>query len=433
MNLLRSFFGDPAEKLEEKGDTLRLAGQWREATWFYRQALEVSKTGSPRRERLAALEADASGRAFRALLDEAESLARRRLHSEALETLDDAERFASGGEERAILLARRAGLHEAFSGSPEPAPLAPDEAETDSEPGDEVERVFRSRLDGRSAAERRRLLALGPAGRRGFVLLGQGDAPAAMAAFQEEIAGRPQDWVARELMAHALEGLGRLDEARQEYEAAYRRAPDHHVLVLEVSRLLRERLDDPVAALERIDAAVRRHPPSTETLDLYMERVSLLVQQQRLPEAVGGLTELLAEPSLDHGFLRFNRGGLLEQLGRLEEAEADLRAAVEAAPSNVLYLERLADFSFRARRDASGAIASLDRALTIDAHDFAARRGGLGTSPDRARLQYKAARALFVLGRMAEAQARVREGLIVCHDPRVEEALLDLRRDLGSF
>lgn len=433
MKFLRGLFGDPADAHEERGDLLRLAGQWREAAWFYGQAIDAARDEA-RREKLRRLEDEAARQAFRQLLEESASLARRRLYADAESRLRDAEPFARNLEDESVLRARRLALGE---GAGEPAPpstVAPPVADGDEDAGsagdDRFAREFRERMAGRPASERRRFETLGPDGRRGFVELGAGDHAAALEAFQKETAARPECWVALELMAQALEGLGRFDEAIRHYESAYRRAPDRHVLLLEVARILKDRLGKPDTALERLERAALRHEPAPDGLDLHMERVFLRVDLGRDTEALYLLDQLLAVPGMDRGVLYFNRAGLHEQAGRLEEAEVDLREAIEAAPGNVLYLERAADLIFRARRDLDSALELLDRALRVDAHDFAGRRGGLGTSPDRARLQFKAARLLYLLDRLPEARARVDEGLIVCNDPRVEEALLDLRRDL---
>jgi tetratricopeptide (TPR) repeat protein len=434
MKLFRSIFGESAEVLEERGDALRLAGQWREAAWFYGRAREAAR-GAALRERLEGREREATHQAFRQMLDEADSLARRRLSREALDLLAEAERFAQGGEDEAIVAARRMALRDADGGGPAPGiglpPAAPVEDGVALD-GGELGRAFQERLVGRPDSERRRYESLGIDGRRGFVQLGAGDHAAALESFEKENAVRPESWVVRELAAQALEGLGRSEEACQQYEAAYRRAPDRSILLLEIARILRDRLGRPEEALERLETAARRHPPAPESLELHLERVFLRHELGRPDDAVALLTELMHEPSLDRAFLAFNRGGIHEQVGRIEEAERDLKEAVSLAPDNVLYLERVADLIFRARRDAGEALELLDQALAVDAHDFAGRRGGLGNSPDRARLQFKAARILFVLDRTGEAAGRVEEGLIVSHDPRVHEALLDLRREIRA-
>lgn len=438
MNLFRSLFGESAEVMEERGDALRLSGQWREAAWFYGRARATARSAALR-QRLEEREDEAMRHAFRQMLDEAESLRRRRLHPEALDLLGEASRFTRNPEDEAILAARRLALAERTGGevrgSAPARPEAPPWAAAPGEPSGhlaELDRAFEERLVGRPESERRRFESLGPDGRAGFVRLGGADFSLALESFERENRIRPESWVIRELMAQALEGLGRSEEACQQYEAAYRRAPDRIILVLEIARILRDRLGRPKEALDRLEAAARRHPPAPDTLDLHLERVLLQQELGRPEEAIRLVTELLADSSLDGAFLAFNRAGLLESLDRVDEAETDLKTAIALEPQNILYLERLADLIYRARRDPEEGLALLDQALAVDAHDFAGGRGGLGTSPDRARLQYKAARILFLLDRFAEAANRIEEGLIVSHDPRVHEALLGLSRDIRA-
>ena len=163
-----------------------------------------------------------------------------------------------------------------------------------------------------------------------------------------------------------------------------------------------------------------------------LERVFLRQELGRPDDAIRLVTELMSEPTLNRAFLAFNRAGLFEPLDRLDEAESDLKMAIALEPQNILYLERMADLIYRARRDPEEGLSLLDQALAVDAHDFAGGRGGLGTSPDRARLQFKAARILFLLDRLLEAGRRIEEGLIVSHDPRVHEALLGLSREIRA-
>ena len=438
MSFFRSLFGDSAEVLEERGDALRLSGQWREAAWFYGRARAASRS-EPHRQRLEEREAEAIRQAFRQMLDEAESLGRRRMNAEALELLADASRFVRNSEDEAILAARRMALaerssFEANGSSPARMEATPADGEPRGLAGNdsEVERAFDDRLVGRPESERRRFESLGAHGRQGFVQLGNGDFPASLESFERENVIHPESWVVRELMAQALEGLGRSEEACQQYEAAYRRAPDRTVLLLEIARVLRDRLGRPGDALDRLEEAARHHPPGPDTLDLHLERVILRQEQGRSHDAIHVVTELMTEPTLNQALLAFNRAGLFESMERWDDAAADLQTAMSLEPQNILYLERMADLIYRARRDPEEGLRLLDQALTVDAHDFAGGRGGLGTSPDRARLQFKAARILFLLDRFADAGSRIEEGLIVSHDPRVHEALLGLRREIRA-
>lgn len=428
MKLFRTLFGDRIERLEEKGDELRLNGYWREASWFYRQALEALPPGpAPLRDRLAAREAETRGLAFRQMLEDAEERAGRGRSAEVLEILRQAEAFAGSDEEREMVAARRAGIEGRPTHAAAPGATPPGGAERSEE-----EARFRQRLSSRPEAERKRLAGLGRAGRAGYLALLDGDFAAAATALQREVLERPEAAAGRELLARAFEGLGHHEEARQQYEAACRRSPERCRLAMEVSRVLRDGLGDGARALARVEEACQGSPPAPASLSLHMERVFLLAETGRFAEAIRVLDDLLACPGLDRGLLLYNRAGLLQEAGRYEEAVSDVAAAIEAAPANPLYLERMADLLFGLGGDLPRALQLLDGALAIDANDFVARKGGPGVSPDRARLQFKAGRVLCRLNRPEEALTRVDEALVVCWDPLVEEALLDLRRSLTA-
>jgi tetratricopeptide (TPR) repeat protein len=253
-----------------------------------------------------------------------------------------------------------------------------------------------------------------------------------MERLEREVVTRPESASARERLARALEKEGRYSEAVRHFESAYHRNPEGISLILDIARLLRERLADTVAARERLDQGCRRHRPSAASFTLHLERAFALAEADRDEEAIASLLPLLTIPGIDTGVVLFNRAGFLEKAGRHEEAISDLAAAIEHSPSNLMYFERLADLLFRPEGDPERALACLERALAADAHDFGVRKKKGGASPDRARLQFKAARILFFLDRIDEARTCVDQGLIVCWDPRVEEALLELRRELNE-
>ena len=63
--------------------------------------------------------------------------------------------------------------------------------------------------------------------------------------------------------------------------------------------------------------------------------------------------------------IRYNLGLLQQQMGLLPEAEASLRAAIEAEPGNLDYLYALADHLAR-RGDLRGALAVTDQMISTN-------------------------------------------------------------------
>lgn len=441
--LLHTLFGDPTEALEDRGDELRLSGFHREAAWYYRQALQrLGAAGSAaRRQALGARFAECRASALRQILEEAETMRERGRRREALALLSDAERFAEGAEERIEVQGRRQSLMErpersvpasqapAAAGSrrlPGPGPL-------DSPgPGSEGGGHDPSDSDREDPSGFSRFaVAPGVEPDRAALREIARDPDAAVLRFTEETRTHPESAIAHEFLAEALKATGKPLEARVQYEAAYRRNPERLRVVVESARLTRDELADPAGALLRLEQACRRHRPTGVSLPLHLERLLLLARLKRRDEALAGFAELLSVSGLDRGALHFNRAGVLEQAEELAAARADLEAAIQLAPDNLLYRERLADLCVREREPLELGLRHLEEALELAAHDFARPSRG-GFSPDRARLTYKAARILYLLERDEEARDRIEEAMIVCRDPRVQEALLELRRDLGN-
>jgi hypothetical protein len=163
--------------------------------------------------------------------------------------------------------------------------------------------------------------------------------------------------------------------------------------------------------------------------DFHLDRALFLGRAGRADAALAVLDRLAEARALEPEVLSFNRAGLLESAGRAEEAIAVLAEASAAGKARPLLLERLSDLLLRTRQDGEGALARIEEALTALAHDLSRRPGG---SSERARLLFKAGRALYLLGRDDEARHRVDSALAICSDPLIQEALVQLRRDLDG-
>lgn len=484
--ILRSLFGDPAETLEDRGDELRLNGFPREAVYFYGQALQgLPRTAmAARREKLERKLAECREATFRRLLEEAESLEARGRRREALTLLTDAELFAQATEEVDIARARRQRLEARLHGRlPARAGAAGAGAQVPGAvrgqdpfaPGASLPRTLppggADIVPGLKPAEGGWGAHAPAPPASPWQDLAVADTPEVrVARLQAEVQAHPESSLAHEALGEAYRSVGRLEDARAAYEAAYQRNPERLRLVIEAARLMRGEPEGEAPAaggpgrgaipeaearlrlergIQRLEQACRRHRPTPASLPLHTERLLWLAEAGRVDEALAGFGDLLSVTGLDRGFLHFNRAGVQEQAGLLEGARADLEAAVQAAPDHVLYRERLSDVCVRLRDRLPEALARLQEALDLDAHDFSRKdlvglapvdaRGRTGSSaaraafsPDRARLLFKMARILYLLERDDEARARVADALVICRDPRVEEALLELRRSLGA-
>lgn len=204
--------------------------------------------------------------------------------------------------------------------------------------------------------------------------------------------------------ALALHGAGRLDQALAAYDAALARRPAQATgLIFKGAALAQAgRLPEALPLLadsfamrpeRRFNAAARRvlllaigAAGKVETPDgpVYRERRSAipalcawgmgLLRVRRAEEALGFFEHALRlQPKLAVGLLQ--RGLAHEQLGRLDRAEADCRAALEIDPESAMGHMALGRL-LNARRDYVGSIASLERALALSP-DHATAIGGL--------------------------------------------------------
>ncbi len=423
MKIFRTLFGGEHEKLEDCGDELFEGEKWSEASWFFREALRTLPDDDGRdRQRLERKDAAASRRAYEELLARSETRAEASDWEGGMRLLGEALEFAESETERSAVLSRRHWIEERRKfrqSADDNAGIARDEAAR-----------FHRELRRLSREEADRILRLGDAGRRGYLCQVDGDHAAARDQLAAEVAASPESIAARELLATSLDRLGLYEEARSEILEALKRDPDRLPAILELARLQRDRFGTPAAALEVLEQACHRIPPGRKSIGLHLERTILLAEMGGVEDALASLDRLLAVPGLDRGILIFNRAGVLEACGRFDEAIDDLRSAVAATPSSVLFLERLADLLFRRGTAPEEGLDCLTRALGLDAHDFTSRGPRDAFSPNRARLLYKIALFHAVLDNLGEAAACADEALTVCSEPAIQEAILRLRRDV---
>jgi predicted O-linked N-acetylglucosamine transferase (SPINDLY family) len=150
--------------------------------------------------------------------------------------------------------------------------------------------------------------------------------------------------------AFALQRAGKLREAADIYGRILRAAPQNFD-ALHALALIRFQSGDVVEAERLIAAALNVRPDAVEPL---INRGSMLAQLQRYQEALsdfGRVVEL--RPGWVPGWL--NRGRLLGHLGRAQEALANFERALQIEPRNPEALRFRADILFMVKRNAEAA------------------------------------------------------------------------------
>jgi tetratricopeptide (TPR) repeat protein len=171
------------------------------------------------------------------------------------------------------------------------------------------------------------------------------------------------------------------------------------------SRPGRHDADDPIdnaRSLGRVGEADEAEAVLRAGLESNPDDVSLVRELGSLVGSVGRYEEALElfERAVaidgDHSGAQRGKAKSLRLLGRLAEAEATVRAALESHPNDLRILIELG-YVLSAQRRYEDAMAAFDRALRVDAGDLHAVEGK--------------ARSLRLLGRLAEAEATVRAAL----------------------
>jgi tetratricopeptide (TPR) repeat protein len=282
--------------------------------------------------------------------------------------------------------------------------------------------------------------------RYGQILLSGSEEDRAKALEQAEalIEAKPEGWRAWLLKGRALELLGRDDEAREAYEAARERAPEHGAPLYMLAEFHRRHGDREAAeplyrelveregnaaawrALAAFLAADRRHDDEAEAAyRAALERATpaergrarrelagFLFARDRFAAAEAVLREAIADDPDDFALLRA-LAEMHDRAGDPAEAEAVLLEAVEARPDDPRPLLVVSQYRER-RGDLAGALEAAEQALAI--------------RPDAVVSRVRKAELLIALG-MAEddpqptAQGRAIVNALLGGDPNLPEAL----------
>lgn len=273
---------------------------------------------------------------------------------------------------------------------------------------------------------------------------------AGMAALDRELGSGEQSLhrsVLRHNRAQVLTGLGRLEEALEEYRAVIEADPHYPEYHLDLGNLL-QRMGRAAEAAAAYETATRLGPPFPE---LYYNRGDL---RNGLGDVEGALADFGYVLDLDPTFLDayVNRVGLLLDLEELDAAESDVLAGLALEPTHPMLLAALG--RIRAERgEAETAWEAFDAALAADPDLVAALCGratlayeagdaegaledlrrAVSLEPSNPATRYNRAFVLRSVGRWAEAvddlDAAARE------DPEDEEiaaALAECRAGMAS-
>ncbi len=223
---------------------------------------------------------------------------------------------------------------------------------------------------------------------------------AAVKAFKEAQRLAPQDAAVRSALGVALRGLGRKEEALAAQADAVRLAPGNATYHGNLGNLLMEmdRLDEAIAAYRQADALepnlpghmlnlavalcdannyeevielLHRVPRTPEAMPRYHTCYgNALMGQKRYPEAVAAYQAAAAAGSRE-AKLFHNLGTTLGYLGRLEEAAAAYRKALEIRPDFAPSRRQLSAITPAAEADEETAALGLCDSLETDVSDRA--------------------------------------------------------------
>jgi tetratricopeptide (TPR) repeat protein len=163
------------------------------------------------------------------------------------------------------------------------------------------------------------------------VLKGMGRAEDALQEYESTVKEFPQDVFARTGRAEVLKGMGRLEEALREYESTVEEFPQNVVARNGLAEVLKGmgRLED---ALQQYEAIVKEFPQSAFART---GRAEVLKGMGRLEDALPEYESIVKEFPQEV-FARTGRAEVLKGMGRLEDALWEYKSIVEEFPQDVV-------------------------------------------------------------------------------------------------
>jgi tetratricopeptide (TPR) repeat protein len=174
-------------------------------------------------------------------------------------------------------------------------------------------------------------------------LLERGDAPGAASEAAKAKAMAPRSASVREILALALYGDERWQEALTEMKA-YRRlsgSPDQNHIIADCLRAIGR----PAEAVPLAEEALRAKIPNEAKAEAVIVAASALADQRRFPEALAFLRRAQTRDDVAEGYtlrLWYVAGDILERAGRHEDAEREFRKVFRHDPGAFDVAERLA-------------------------------------------------------------------------------------------
>ena len=432
MKFLKSLFGGSAEKHEDKADELRLDFEYRDAAYYYQQALDsLDAEEHESRGRLQKKLREVRRKAFAQLLEDATEFLRRNAPELAHERLEIAANFADDTPSREEVERRQEELA-ALLGD-EPPPVETPETVTGTE-----DDLFELALSGYESGDRERALGMGEPFRLAYEACQEERWPEALARLEEVLDSHPDEPVALELAGTVAEFSGDEDRAMQFLNRVQEVEPFRPATVQGLVSLHRkaERTSEVRTLLSKAVSSNSVHSNLSEPwIQIHLDYALTLSEDGHHNKAASTILALTGVKKADRASLFFNLAGVMEREGRDEDCREALEAAVAAAPRQPIYMERLSDFLVKHRVEFDAALK-----LMVGANEVETTGGGAGMlgggaskaiqSPNRARYLYKIARIYFLKGDDREAERIITTALAVSRDPDVTSALEGLRDEL---
>jgi tetratricopeptide (TPR) repeat protein len=424
----KTLFGGGAQKYEDKADELRLDFEYRDSAYYYKQAIEELDEGDEATDRIRRKLREVRRQALDQLLEEAEELVANNAMRLAQEKLESAAGFVDDEGGRAELTRRIEAL-----GGEVPETIEETPEEISGTEGD----LYELALSGLDPEDRERATALGDPFRLGYECCQRADWSAALEHFEKLLESQPEEPLVLELAGTAAENLGEKERALAFLEQSHQASPFRPITVQSMTVIYRA-LDRDVEARRLLAEAASVRPLAEDLpqpwIEIHLEHALLLSEGGRHDEAINKLLKLIELPGADQGLVFYDLAGVLERMGRIEDARVALEKATEASPRQPIYKERLADFMIKQGEDFDLALRLLIDANQVETTAAAGMFGGSGSkvkiSPNRPRYLYKIARVYFLKGEDLEAEKTITTALAISQDAEVTAALEDLRREL---